>query len=522
MAWSYQRDLPLCAVAAGFPGTDDGDGHALALYESRTGWCSELTALHPSSGKRADASNPDMRPGVQLLADGSYVTATGADYLEVWRSDLVRTLEYGDVPTPVQPGKQPRPNCSYGSTAVSSDRIGVIERCPDAAADRLTVLTPDGTKGADTPDVQFSVELPAAGAVLVALSGDRVAVALPNRRRLLVLDQAGLQVTQAALDVPDAALATAPAGAPATVTTDGSRVYWWAGGTTVALDAARSRPPGRCATRSVRRSRTAPASWRRSATASPISTPRAARSCARSPCPAPTRRRRPVAAAGEVLLEQRGTEVVALRPAVGPSDEPLHGQHRHDRHDHAQRGHAPRGPGVRSAYTCSDHAPDRRSGVHEQRAPHRGPASLPAARPPTPRPGPRPARPFPPRAHRTARATPPGGRPMPAPARSRLAHGISWAHGVPPAPRRALGQWRRTSQDPHRGAGRAGKRASGSAPAARSSAAAASSAAERSAAATCPASDARSCRHAATCPLGKWCSSTSVQRRRSVRSAATA
>ena len=45
----------------------------------RTGWCSELTALHPSSGKRADASNPDMQPGVQLLADGSYVTATGAE-----------------------------------------------------------------------------------------------------------------------------------------------------------------------------------------------------------------------------------------------------------------------------------------------------------------------------------------------------------------------------------------------------------------------------------------------------------
>ena len=71
VAWSYRRDLALCTVAAGFPGTDDGDGHALALYEGRTGWCSELTALHPSSGRRADTSNPDMRPGVQLLADGS-------------------------------------------------------------------------------------------------------------------------------------------------------------------------------------------------------------------------------------------------------------------------------------------------------------------------------------------------------------------------------------------------------------------------------------------------------------------
>ncbi len=316
VAWSYRRDLALCTVGAGFPGTDDGQGHALALYESRTGWCSELTALHPSSGKRANASNPDMRPGVQLIADGSYVTATGADYLEVWRSDLVRTLEYGDVPTPVQPGKQPRPNCTYGSTAVSSDRIGVIERCPGAPADRLSVITPDGAKGADTPDVQFSVELPATGAVLVALSGDREAVAVPGPPRLLVLDKAGLQVSQAPLDVPDPALVTAPAGAPATVTTDGSRFYWWVGGTTIALDASTLTPAW------TRRDTLGPPVAYGTGLLAPVrdgvadldpahGTVLRTLHVPRTNPTAPVR----LAAAGEVLLEQRGPDLVALRPA---------------------------------------------------------------------------------------------------------------------------------------------------------------------------------------------------------------
>jgi hypothetical protein len=317
VAWSYRRDLSLCAVGAGFPGSDDGDGHALALYESRTGWCSELTALHPSSGKRANASNPDMRPGVQLLANGSYVTATGADYLEVWRSDLVRTLEYGDVPTPVQPGKQPRPNCSYGSTAVSGDRIGVIERCPDVAADRLTAIAPDGTKGADTPDVQFSVELPATGALLVAIGGDREAVAVPGPPRLLVLDRAGLQVTQVPLDVPDAALTTAPAGAPATVTSDGSRFYWWVGGTTVALDASTLTPAW-----TLRDTLGPPVAYGTGLVA-PVRGGLAdldpARGTVLRTLPVP--RTDPTAAvrlasAGDVVLEQRGTQVVALRPAA--------------------------------------------------------------------------------------------------------------------------------------------------------------------------------------------------------------
>ena len=315
VAWSYQRDLALCTVGAGFPGTDDGDGHALALYAGRTGWCSELTALHPSSGKRADSSNPDMRPGVQLLADGSYVTATGTDYLEVWRSDLVRTLEYGDVPTPVQPGKQPRPQCDYGSTAMSSDRIGVIERCPDAPSDRLTVITPDGSKGADTPEVQFSVELPATGAVLVALSSERAAVAVPGPPRLIVYDKAGLQLSQAPLDVPDAALPTSPAGAPATVTTDGSRFYWWAGGTTVALDVNTLTQAW-----SLRDTLGPPVAYGTGLLA-PVRDglvdldPERGTALRTLPVPRPDPAAEVrIAAAGEVLLEQRGPEVVGLLP----------------------------------------------------------------------------------------------------------------------------------------------------------------------------------------------------------------
>ena len=46
----------------------------------------------------------------------------------------------------------------------------------------------------------------------MALSGDRAAVAVPGPPRLIVFDKAGLQLTQAPLDVPDSALATSPAG----------------------------------------------------------------------------------------------------------------------------------------------------------------------------------------------------------------------------------------------------------------------------------------------------------------------
>lgn len=313
-AWSYERDRPLCTVGAGFHSTDDGRGRVLALYAGGSEWCSELTALKPDTGERATASNPDVHLGTRFLAAGSSVVATGRDYVEAMRSDLVKTLEYGVVPTPVQAGRQPRPGCTYGSFALVSDRLGVVERCADEPTDRLTVLSPDGDDGADQPQVQFSVPLPAKDAVLVALSGDRAAVAVPGPPRLLLLDNTGLEVGRIGLDVPTTDLADPPGGVTV-VERDGERVYWWTGSRTIALDQVDLTPiwtlpgalgpaveyglgllvpvPGGIADVDPVRG-------------TPLRTIPVQRSDA-----GPVR----LAVDGEVLLEQRGGEVVALRPA---------------------------------------------------------------------------------------------------------------------------------------------------------------------------------------------------------------
>lgn len=314
-SWSYARERPLCTVGGAFPDADGGPGRILALYEGTTGYCSELTALRPDTGARAAARNPDARPGSRLLADGTFAVATGADYLEVVRSDLVKTLEYGAVTTPAQVGRQPRTGCTYGSTTLAIGRLGVIERCPGDPTDRLTVLAPDPAD-AEKPEEEFSVALPAAGATLVALSADRVAVALPDPPRLLLLDRAGGQVELIPLDVPAADLAADPPGGVPAVGSHPDGVYWWTGSRTVALDARDLSPlwtvdgtlgpalpygggllvpvpAGLLAVDAVTGAavRTLPVS--RVDTAAPVS----------------------LAAAGEVLLEQRGPEVVALRPS---------------------------------------------------------------------------------------------------------------------------------------------------------------------------------------------------------------
>lgn len=238
--WSYTRDLPLCAVAAGFPVTTPGaadPGRVLALYgdgplDAPGTWCSELTMLAGDSGERVSARNPDARPGTQLVTDDTYVLATGTDHLEAWRSDLVRTVEYGQVPAQEQPDRQPRPDCTYGSAAQGGRRTAVVERCPGEATDRLTVLVTDGKDGAEQPEVSYSVPLPGRGALVVATSTERTAVALPGPDRIVVYDGAGTPLGVTEIDLGDRELD----GAVAVTSGDDRFRYWWSGSSVVALD----------------------------------------------------------------------------------------------------------------------------------------------------------------------------------------------------------------------------------------------------------------------------------------------
>jgi hypothetical protein len=312
-AWSYQRDRQLCTVGAGFPHADEGVGRVLALYAGGSGWCSELTALRPDTGERAGASNPDVRPGTRLLASGSSVVATGAQYLEVMRSDLVKTLEYGAVPVPVQVGQQPRPGCTHASTAIGDERLGLVERCPGEGSDRLTLVATKGEDGAEEPQVEFSVPLPGTGAVVVAVSAERVAVALPGPPRLLLYDRGGQQVGDHLLEIPDSDLTDPPGGAAAVEPGD-QHVTWWTGSRTVALDAGDLTPRwtvpdalGPAVPYADGLLVPVPEGLRLVDAASgagvrtiPVERPAG-----------PVR----LAALGEVLLEQRAAEVVALLPA---------------------------------------------------------------------------------------------------------------------------------------------------------------------------------------------------------------
>ncbi|WP_433471062.1 Rv3212 family protein [Saccharomonospora azurea] len=231
--WEYGRDLELCTVGTAW-------SKAVAVYRKDAG-CSEVTQLDPATGQRTAQRNGDAESPTRLVVDGGHVTTTGTRLINTWRSDLVKTLEYGRVPAPVNPNRQPRPDCHYSTVAAGGDRVGVIEHCPNETGARLTVLKAAGDE-ADEPEQVFSALLPETTAQLVAMSDERVAVALPERRQLFVWDYGGKQVGTFDLAVPSDDLAAVPESGAVSTAVGREQLYWFTGSSTVALSLPDLRP----------------------------------------------------------------------------------------------------------------------------------------------------------------------------------------------------------------------------------------------------------------------------------------
>ncbi len=214
--WRYQRDMPLCGVISAW-------GTAVAVYRDRRG-CSQVTELAGADGSRRADRSSDADDTVHLSSDGTYVLTQGPTRLEMWRSDLVRTVEYGRIDAPVNPKAQPREGCALNSAVSSSTRLSVLERCPGEDADRLTILNP-APKDSQKPEEYGSTVLAELapghpGARVLAVAGDRTAVYLPgdngaSKPSIGVFDATANAIAQYPLSArlaPDARVARVGAG----------------------------------------------------------------------------------------------------------------------------------------------------------------------------------------------------------------------------------------------------------------------------------------------------------------------
>jgi hypothetical protein len=223
--WSYSRDSDLCGVSWVYR-------VAVAVYRDDRG-CGQASTIDGSTGQRGPARSSYSNRRVQLSSDGTTLLSAGDTRLELWRSDMVRMLSYGEIDARVKPSsKGLHTGCRLTSAAASSSAVSVFEACGRQADLRLTLLRP--AKEEDEPD-QHNVAEPGigadSGAKVLTVSETRTAVYLPvPQPRVDVIDETGTTVGSTVLPEP-------PLTSNA-VTRSGNLITWWTGHRVMVFDAA--------------------------------------------------------------------------------------------------------------------------------------------------------------------------------------------------------------------------------------------------------------------------------------------
>ena len=217
--WSYARDRELCAVSYIYD-------LAVAVYPDRRG-CGQVSGIKAATGARGPTRTSYADKQVVVSSDGNSVLSYGPTRLELWRSDLVRSLSYGEIDARIKPvNTAVGEGCVLMSAAASDVAASVLESCKDAKDLRLTLLKP--AKEEDEPDSK-RITLPGmaadSDARVLAVIGTSTAVYLPTPRPVVaVYDETGTRVSETPLTVP----AALGGGVPA-VTRAGDLLTWWTG-----------------------------------------------------------------------------------------------------------------------------------------------------------------------------------------------------------------------------------------------------------------------------------------------------
>ncbi|ORV91774.1 hypothetical protein AWC11_10025 [Mycobacterium interjectum] len=222
--WSYSRDSKLCGVSWVYH-------YAVAVFRDDRG-CGQVSTLDGSTGRRGAARSGYADPSVRLSSDGTTVLSAGDTRLELWRSDMVRMLAYGETDARVKPSARGlHSGCRLLSAAASSSAVSVLESCAQQADLRLVLLRPG--KEDDEPQ-QHVVAEPGvtadAGARVLAVCENTTAVYLPSPQpRVEVVDDTGTTVASTLLPRPPSRSAAA--------TQTGNLVTWWTGDSLMVFDA---------------------------------------------------------------------------------------------------------------------------------------------------------------------------------------------------------------------------------------------------------------------------------------------
>lgn len=164
--WSYTRtDRELCSLGAAW-------GRVVTTWRASQG-CGDVVSIDAATGQYHRTRSSIAPDEVVPVTSNDRIGTLGTTRLELWRSDLVRTVEYGAVEGVQEPNLQPHPGCELSSALTRSDLLAITETCDDGTWLRLQETTPEDSR---EPEIHVSVPLDSPDARLVAVGEASAAV----------------------------------------------------------------------------------------------------------------------------------------------------------------------------------------------------------------------------------------------------------------------------------------------------------------------------------------------------------
>ena len=187
-AWTYTRPDDLCALGQAW-------GKVVATYRTGVG-CGDVVAIDALTGTYSATRSAIAPAEITLLHSNDRVGYAAASRVELWRSDMVRTVEYGEVEAPQEPNMQPH-QCELSSALTRTELLAVTETCADGTFLRFQEVSPEDSR---KPEMLGSVEI-SPDAYLVAIGKDVAAIYDPAESEIRAYNNEGDNVSISAVPV---------------------------------------------------------------------------------------------------------------------------------------------------------------------------------------------------------------------------------------------------------------------------------------------------------------------------------
>ncbi|WP_412099219.1 hypothetical protein [Corynebacterium aurimucosum] len=224
--WTYQRrDADLCVLGSAWD-------KVVAAYDAGNG-CGDVVSIDAATGQYSDTRSSRNSEQVVPILSNDRVGTVSTERVELWRSDMVRTVEYGDVDAKQEPDLQPHEDCTITSALTRTETMGVTESCPDSPDStwlRIQKVTPEDSR---SPEITTAIKIETPGARLVAFSQEAAAIFLPgDTPRIITCSFEGKTLSSTDVEPSKAIMDSASPFAPAVADLphhmtwfDGERLY---------------------------------------------------------------------------------------------------------------------------------------------------------------------------------------------------------------------------------------------------------------------------------------------------------